>query len=497
MKKPVVLLIRDGWGHHERTANNAPVLADTPYTDYLKETYPWTLIEASEEAVGLPKGFFGNSEVGHMTLGAGRKLKQPLLRINQAVNDESLREDEAVQAALEAAEEQDEIHLMGLVQEEGVHADLHHLLALISYVKDLEVPCHLHLFTDGRDAPIHASIEKIQRIQSAIRNTDIQISTVSGRYYAMDRDHNWDRTEKAYRAIHGEGNAVKDPLRYIKEQHDKRTGNEFIQPAKKKGYKGANKDAPTIFFNFRGDRPRQLTKAFIQPSFEAFPRERHTGPFVTMTKYYDDVSADNLHVVIPRLNITNTFGEYVSQKGYKQLRIAESEKYPHVTYFFNGRIDHPHPGEKRIHIDSPDVPTYDEQPEMSLFEVTDALLKELKQDEHDFIIVNYANGDMVGHTGDLDAAVKAAEAVDTNTERLVEAVLDKDGTVFVTADHGNCDIMTGQYRTSHTLMPVEFIRVSNDEKGLRDKGSLTNVAATLLEEKGVKAPIEFDASLLG
>mgnify|MGYP002761421860 CR=1 FL=1 len=484
MTKPVVLLIRDGWGHREEPEANAPKQAHTPFTDHLKETYPSTLIKASEEAVGLPDGYFGNSEVGHMTIGAGEVLKQPLIRIQEDIEDNQFAHKDAFQTTYDHVDQHDStLHIMGLVQTQGVHSHVDHLHALLDHLLTTDIDVELHLFTDGRDAPVKASTDKIKRIQERIENSNVSIASVSGRYFAMDRDHRWDRTKKAYNAIH-EGNGPSyegSALDYIKSRHKDDETDEFITPACRTDYEGVSEDDAVIFYNFRGDRPRQLTKAFIQPGFDAFPRQRFTGPFTTMTKYYDDVKADNLHVVYDRHDVPEPIGKVLADKGLKQLRIAESEKFPHVTYFMNGRRDKPFPGEDQVHIPSPKVATYDEQPEMSLPEVNKRLLKELDKDKYDVVIVNYANGDMVGHTGDMEAAVKACEAVDKATKELVEKVQEKNGSIFITADHGNCDIMQGEYRTSHTLSQVRLYSVCEGTKLERLNG-LADIEQLILDK---------------
>jgi len=492
MTKPVVLLIRDGWGHRDDPEANAPVQAHTPLTDHLNKTYPWTLIKASEEAVGLPQDYFGNSEVGHMTIGAGQVLRQPLIRIKEDIQADKYADNDAFQACYDHVQTQDStLHIMGLVQTQGVHSHVDHLHALIDHLKTTELDVKLHLFTDGRDAPVTASTDKIKRIQDHIDGHDhISIASISGRYYAMDRDHNWDRTQKAYNTIHEATGPTYNTtaLEYIESRHTNDEYDEFITPAHNESYNGVDKDDAVIFYNFRGDRPRQLTKAFIQPSFNAFNQDQFTGPFTTMTKYYDDVQAKNLHVAYDQLPIEQPIGEILADNDLTQLRIAESEKYPHVTYFLNGRQDQAYPGEDRIHIDSPDVPTYDEQPEMSLPEVNQTLINHIREGSHDVYIVNYANGDMVGHTGDMDAAIKACEAVDKATKDLVKAVQEQNGTIYITADHGNCDIMQGEYRTSHTLSPVKFISCNKDDDLKENKG-LSNIAATLLQAADI-APSE-------
>ena len=483
MTKPVVLLIRDGWGHRDEPEANAPKQAHTPFTDHLNETYPRTLIEASEQAVGLPEGYFGNSEVGHMTIGAGDVLKQPLIRIQEDIDADQFAHKEAFQTTYDHVESKDStLHIMGLVQTQGVHSHVDHLHALLDHLLTTSLDVELHLFTDGRDAPVHASTDKITRIQDRIRDSNVSIASISGRYYAMDRDHRWDRTQKAYNAIHEANgpNYKGSALEYIKARHDVDETDEFITPAYRSNYNGVNEDDAVIFYNFRGDRPRQLTKAFIEPGFDAFNRERFEAPFTTMTKYYDDVQANNLHVAYDRISVENPLGEVLADKGLKQLRIAESEKFPHVTYFMNGRRDKPFPGEEQVHIPSPKVATYDKQPEMSLPEVNERLLNELDKEKYDVVIVNYANGDMVGHTGDMDAAVKACEAVDKATKDLVEKVQEKNGTIFITADHGNCDIMQGEYRTSHTLSRVRFYNVGGDTD-LNDVEGLADIKKSIVE----------------
>ncbi|HQB51034.1 MAG TPA: 2,3-bisphosphoglycerate-independent phosphoglycerate mutase [bacterium] len=492
-KKKVVLIIRDGWGYNPEVEGNYIRQAQTPNENKYLSTYPHSLLQASGEAVGLEDGYQGNSEVGHMTLGAGRIIFQSLVRINKAIEDGSFFENQAFLSVIKNCQTQNKkLHLIGLLQTQGVHAHLNHLLALL----DL---CHkenfhnvlIHVITDGRDAPITESLIHVATVQDKLKELGFgQIATISGRYYAMDRDQRWDRTEKAYQAIvEGRASEFTDPLAIITAKHQQGETDEFIEPCRVKNYSGIAENDGIIFFNFRTDRTRQLTQAIIEPEFNSFARSYQRVSFVAMTEYYQKMPA---LVAFPNISLDNLLGEVISVANLKQLRISETEKYAHVTFFFNGQKEEANLGEDRVLINSPKVATYDLRPEMSVFQIAERLVEEIYSEKYDFIVTNLVNGDMVGHTGNQAAIIKAIEAVDLAQGQIVEAALANGYTCLLLADHGNAEDKTAATMTSHTTNMVPFIVVDNqlkDTKILAD-GGLADIAPTVLNLLGLPIPSE-------
>lgn len=500
---PVALIIMDGWGIGDpNDPDNAIARGNTPVLDGLTAKYPNSQLQASGEAVGLPDGQMGNSEVGHTNLGAGRVIYQELTRITKEIKEGGLFKNEALLAAMNAAKtsETGALHLMGLLSPGGVHSHQEHLYGLLRMAKQEGVKTvYVHGFLDGRDVPPSSAAEYIAELEEKIREIGIgQIATISGRYYAMDRDKRWERVVKAYDAIaKGEGAKAATAKEAIEASYAAEVTDEFVVPAVIGGYAGMTKGEGVIFFNFRPDRARELTHAFTDKTFDGFARvEGLDLAFTTMTQY-----EEGLHVKIayPPESIENTLGQYIESKGLTQLRIAETEKYAHVTFFFNGGVEEPYKGEDRILVPSPKVATYDLQPEMSAIEVTDKVVEAIVSEKYDFIILNYANGDMVGHTGVESAAIKAVETVDTCVGRFVEALQKVGGEVIIIADHGNADIMvdheTGEPFTAHTTNPVPCIVVSERVRSVRD-GRLCDIAPTLLTLAGLEVPSEMTGEVL-
>lgn len=493
--KPVVVLIRDGWGFREESELNGVVKGDTPYTDYLMENYPNTIIDAAGLAVGLPEGYQGNSEVGHMTIGAGRVLYQSLVRINKTIEDESFFSNETLLGAIENCRKNNsKLHVCGLLQQEGVHAHIDHCLAILDLCKKQKFhDVLIHVITDGRDAPVNNSVDNIGILEDKIRDLGFgKIATVSGRYFAMDRDNRWDRTKKAYDCIVGgfsDAPEFDDAVKLMTDCYLKEEFDEFIVPRKCEGYSGLKDDDSFIFFNFRSDRPRQLTKAIVEDEFEGWNRQSMNVFYVSMTDYYNPIS-DRVRVAFPPVSVDQNLGQVLASSGLKQLRISETEKYAHVTFFMNGQVEEPNENEDRILIPSPKVATYDLQPEMSVKKISDTIVSKLDEEQYDVIITNFVNGDMVGHTGEWDAVIKAVNAVDSSVKAVVDKVLEKDGTILILADHGNCEDMTSEFRTSHTTNPVPFILVSNDlkEVTLQKGKGLKDIAPTVLKLLGIEKP---------
>ena len=506
-KKPVMLMILDGFGIAEKSEGNAVALAKKPNFDRLVKEYPHTQLQASGMAVGLPEGQMGNSEVGHLNIGSGRIVYQELTRITKAIEDGDFFENEALMKAMKNAKENNaSLHLMGLLSDGGVHSHIGHLKGLLEFAKKEGLQkVYVHAFMDGRDVPPSSGKDFIVKAEEMMKEVGVgQIATVSGRYYAMDRDNRWERVQLAYNAIVlGEGEKASSAVEAIENSyHDEKT-DEFVIPCviEEDGHPTAtikNGDS-VVFFNFRPDRARELTRAINDKEFAGFKRETLNLTFVTMTQY--DKTLEGVNVAFKPQTLVNTLGEYVSSKGLKQLRIAETEKYAHVTFFFNGGVEKENPGEERKVIPSPKVATYDLKPEMSAYEVTDELLDRLDQDKYDMIILNFANPDMVGHTGVVQAAVKAIEAVDECLGKIVDKVLEKDGTVFITADHGNAeteiDFSTGNPFTAHTTNPVPFVWVSNNINGRTLKsGKLADIAPTMLNVMNLEVPKEMTGECL-
>ncbi|MBW2981253.1 2,3-bisphosphoglycerate-independent phosphoglycerate mutase [Candidatus Woesearchaeota archaeon] len=498
-KKPIILIIRDGWGYRASRKQNAIAQGKTPNTDRLMRQYPNILIEASGEAVGLPKGYQGNSEVGHLTIGSGRIIFQSLERINKSIRDKDFFKNKTFLRAIKNCKKnKSKLHLIGLLQVEGVHAHIDHLFALLDLCKKEKFKdIYVHVITDGRDSPVTASIPKIKRLQNKLKKIGFgKIVTLSGRYYAMDRDKRWNRTKKAYDCIvKGKADEFNNIIRQVKECHKKNETDEFIIPRKLKDYEGIKKKDSIIFYNFRTDRPRQLTQAIVEKKILGWKRKPLDVYFAAMTQYYIPMNAN---VAFKDIILKNLLGEVISKKGLKQLRISETEKYAHVTFFFNGQIEKPYKNEERILIHSPKVATYDLKPEMSAYEITKSLLKEIDKDRFDLIVVNLVNGDMVGHTGVIKACLKAVNVVDDCVGKITNKILEKDGTALVFADHGNIEDQTPMWRTSHTRNKVPFILVSSKGKKvkLRNKGGLSDIAPTVLDLFGIKKPKEMSGKSL-
>jgi 2,3-bisphosphoglycerate-independent phosphoglycerate mutase len=492
--KPVTLIIMDGFGESDEIEGNAIASARTPNIDRLKSSYPFTTIGAAGLDVGLPQGQMGNSEVGHLNLGAGRVVYQDYTRINLAIENGSFRENPVLIEAVEGAKKRGgALHLMGLLSDGGVHSHNTHLRALLRLAKERGLErVWIHAILDGRDVPPRSALGYFGELEDEIRSIGVgKVSTVAGRYYSMDRDRRWERTELAYRAMtSGDGVFADSPEEAVRAGYDRDEDDEFLKPTVVDP-EGLVEDGDSlIFFNFRPDRARQITKAFVNPDFCEFNREKINVHFVCMTQYEESIDAQ---VAFPAEYLDDTLGEVVSRAGLRQLRIAETEKYAHVTFFFNGGREEASPGEDRVLIPSPKVATYDLKPEMSAFEVTDAVVEKINEGAYDLIVLNYANSDMVGHTGIFDAAVRAVEAVDECVGRVVAEVLARGGAVLLTADHGNAEKMedpgTGQHHTAHTTNPVPFVLIlEGEEVKLRDDGILADVAPTVLDLLGLPRP---------
>lgn len=507
-KKPVMLAILDGLGLSDHKDGNAFSLAKKPNLDKIFKEYPRTVLGASGLSVGLPDGQMGNSEVGHLNIGAGRIVYQALTRITKSIEDGDIFKNEALLKAIDNAKNNDSaIHFMGLLSDGGVHSHIDHLKGLIDFAAKSGVKkVYIHAFLDGRDTAPKSALTYIEDLEKHMAEVGVgSIATVSGRYYAMDRDKRWERIELAYNAmVLGKGEVATSPEEAVERSyHDNKT-DEFVLPTviEKDGKPVAtikNNDS-VVFFNFRPDRARQITRAINDKEFDGFKRETLNLVFVTMTEY--DSTIEGVEVAFKPESYVNTLGEYVSKQGKKQLRIAETEKYAHVTFFFNGGVEEPNQNEDRALIPSPKVATYDLKPEMSAYEVTDEVLKRIDSDEYDMIILNYANPDMVGHTGVIDAAVKAVETVDECLGKVMDKILEKNGALFITADHGNCEQMidysTGNPMTAHTTNLVPFAYIANDakEKELREEGILADIAPTMLQSMGLEVPKEMTGKSL-
>ena len=495
MKKPLVLMILDGFGIAP-TEGNAIAAAKHPNMDKIFAENPHTQIGASGMDVGLPDGQMGNSEVGHTNIGAGRIVYQELTRITKSAQDGDMEKNEALLKAMNNAKDNGKaLHLMGLLSDGGVHSHNTHLYALLEMAKKLGVEkVFVHCFMDGRDVPPSSGKDYVKELMDKLEEIGVgKIATVMGRYYAMDRDNRWERVEKAYAAmVYGEGEQAECPLCAMQNSYDKEVTDEFVVPTVVKGAEPISEGDSVIFYNFRPDRAREITRTLVDPDFTGFERKKGFFPltYVCMTQY--DATMPNVEVAYKPESLVNTFGEYISNKGLTQLRIAETEKYAHVTFFFNGGVEKQYPGEDRILVKSPAVATYDLQPEMSAYEVTDKMVEAVKSGKYDALILNYANCDMVGHTGVFEAAVKAVEAVDTCVGRVVEAVKEMGGCVLLTADHGNADKMVdddGTPFTAHTTNPVPFC-VINHPCQLREGGRLADIAPTMLKILGLEQPAE-------
>ena len=507
-KKPTLLMILDGYGLNESEKGNAVAEAKTPVMDQLMKEYPFVKGNASGMAVGLPEGQMGNSEVGHLNMGAGRIVYQDLTKITKAIQDGDFFENKALLSACENVKANDSsLHLMGLVSDGGVHSHIEHIYGLLELAKRQGIEkVYVHCFLDGRDTPPASGKEYVEQLEAKMKELGVgEVATVMGRYYAMDRDNRWDRVEKAYRAlVYGEGEQAASGPAGIQASYDKDTTDEFVLPTvvMKDGKPTATvkeKDS-IIFFNFRPDRAREITRTFCDDEFTGFDRgERVKTTYVCFTEY--DVTIENKEIAFVKEEITNTFGEYLAAHGLKQARIAETEKYAHVTFFFNGGVEEPNEGEDRILVKSPKVATYDLKPEMSAYEVCDKLTEAIRSGKYDVIIINFANPDMVGHTGVEAAAIKAIEAVDECVGKAVAAIKEVDGQMFICADHGNAEQLiddeTGEPFTAHTTNPVPFILVNADPAyRLREGGCLADIAPTLIQLMGMEQPKEMTGKSL-
>jgi 2,3-bisphosphoglycerate-independent phosphoglycerate mutase len=502
--RPCMLIILDGWGIREEPEGNAVLMADTPFLDRLESSYSSTRLNCMGKAVGLPEGIMGNSEVGHLNIGAGRIVYQDLLRIDKAIEDRSFMENSALNAVMSAVKSgETALHLMGLVSDGGVHSQLSHLLTLLEMAKSSGLnKVYVHAILDGRDTPPQSGVHYLDTLQNHIKSNNFgEIATVCGRYFAMDRDKRWERVQKAYALYtHGQGIKAKDAVAAVTEAYSKGETDEFISPIVMTGNTGrpvgpVRDGDGVIFFNFRADRAREITRVFTENAFTGF--ERGKAPelcnYVCMTLYDESFS---LPVAFTPIHLTNILGEIVSHAGLRQLRIAETEKYAHVTYFFNGGEEEPFPGEDRCLIPSPrDVATYDFKPEMSAVEVTREVLARIASDQYHFIVLNFANMDMVGHTGVMAAAVKACETVDRCVNEIITALQAKGWAAVLTADHGNAEKMVaddGGPHTAHTLGQVRCILVDDERRSatLHHAGSLCDIAPTILAVMGLEQPEE-------
>ncbi len=504
-KKPVLLAILDGYGKSDLTDGNAIYSAKTPRMDEIMANNPSTIIHASGMDVGLPDGQMGNSEVGHTNIGAGRIVYQELTRITKSIDDGDFYENEELVAACDnCVKNNSDLHVMGLLSDGGVHSHIKHLFAIIELAKKKNVNnVFVHCFLDGRDVSPTSGIDFVKLLVEKIRNLNYgKIATVMGRYYAMDRDNRWERVSKAYDAIvSGKGEYSDSAVVAVEKSYNADVTDEFVVPTvittdgKPNGLLKENDSV--VFFNFRPDRAREITRTIVDPSFDGFERKFFETYFVCMTQY--DASMPNVHVAFKPQTLVNTLGEYISSKGLKQLRIAETEKYAHVTFFFNGGVEKVYDGEDRILVASPKVATYDLQPEMSAFEVTDKLLEAIDTDKYDVIILNFANCDMVGHTGDMDAAVKAVEAVDQSIGKVYDKIKEKNGVILITADHGNAEQMIDpadkSVFTAHTTNIVPLIVSGMGDIELKS-GRLADLAPTMLDIMGLDIPSEMSGESL-
>ncbi|MGH9618043.1 MAG: 2,3-bisphosphoglycerate-independent phosphoglycerate mutase [Acidobacteriaceae bacterium] len=503
-RKPVALIILDGWGYRPERAANAIALASTPNYNRLLAEFPSTLLDASGLRVGLPDGLMGNSEVGHLNIGAGRVVSQEITRINASIASGDFFKKPPLAELMKNARSS-RLHLLGLLSDGGVHSHQEHLYALLRMAKENHVEqVFIHLFLDGRDTPPTGGADYLARLQQKIREYGAgKIATVTGRYYAMDRDNRWDRIQKAYDAmVNGEGYKTRDPVEAVKNFYSQGVTDEFMPPIVVTNSSGGNEPVATIqsgdavmFFNFRADRARQITRALTQANLAAFPRRNFPEKlqFLGMTRYDKTFT---LPCVFAPQELTHILAEVMASLDLKNLRVAETEKYAHVTYFFNGGVEKAYPGEERILVPSPKVATYDLKPEMSAAGIAETVVKAVNQNSFDVLIVNFANADMVGHTGKLEAAVKAVETIDGCLAEIYKAVRVKEGVMMITADHGNAELMidpvTGGPHTAHTTSPVPFVLVSPQRKSvsLREGGALADIAPTMLGMMSLPQPRE-------
>lgn len=496
-KRPTMLMILDGYGLNENKEGNAIAAAQKPNLDAIFGKYPHTSLKACGLDVGLPQGQMGNSEVGHLNIGAGRIVYQDLTMITKAIEDGEFFKNPAFLKAVEHVKKNNStLHLLGLLSDGGVHSHISHLMALVDLAaaNDIEKLC-IHCFLDGRDVPPRCAGTYISQLTKHIQEKNTgAIGVISGRYYAMDRDKRWDRVEKAYDAMTlGTGQHAADGASAIAAAYDRDENDEFVLPTVVDGAIPVDDGDAMIMFNFRPDRAREITRAFVDKDFDGFTRKKTVNDlcYICMTQY--DAEMPNVTLAYPPETMSNTLGEYVADLGLTQLRIAETEKYAHVTFFFNGGVEAPNRNEDRILVPSPKVPTYDMQPEMSAFEVTEKVIEAIETEKYDMIILNFANADMVGHTGVMDAAVKAIETLDKCAPKIVDAVLAKGGQILLTADHGNADVMLdeeGNVVTAHSLNDVPLVYISDEPVALKEGGRLCDLAPTLLKLMGLDIPKE-------
>ena len=507
--RPLTLVILDGWGEKGSCKKNAIAQADPQVFKALTRNYPHTLLEASALEVGLPRGQMGNSEVGHLNMGSGRTVYQEITRISQEIADGKFFENrELIKAMQYAVNNNGALHLMGLVSDGGVHSHLEHIIALLQMAKGQGLTrVYLHAFLDGRDVPPISALTYIESLEDTMNRLGTgKIATVMGRYYPMDRDKRWERNQRAFEAmVAGIGKRADSAREAVENSYREETTDEFMEPTVVVDDQGkpvglVQDGDGIIFFNFRADRARQITRAFVDRDFKGFDRIRHPKVhYVCFTQYDINIKAP---VAFMPQNLHNTLGEYLSEQGFRQLRIAETEKYAHVTFFFNGGVEQPNVNEDRILIPSPQVATYDLQPEMSAFIVTERVIKEIEKGNYDVVIINYANPDMVGHTGNMEAAIAAIKTVDQCLGQVVKAVQKAGGVAIVTSDHGNAETMvdedTGQPHTAHTTNKVPFILVGEAYRGrrLREGGSLRDIAPTMLSILGLPIPKEMTGESL-
>lgn len=502
MKAPTALIILDGWGYRAEHAGNAVAGACIPNFMKLIKNYPNTLISASGEDVGLPEGQMGNSEVGHLNIGAGRVVYQPLTKITKYIREGLFDKMPEVEAALENAKQKNTaFHIMGLLSDGGVHSHIDHLKGILKLAKAKGLEkVYVHAFLDGRDTPPQSGAGYMEDLTAWMKEQGIgQVASISGRYYAMDRDKRWERVELAYKMlVQGTGETAADPVKAIRDSYAAGKDDEFMMPtvilADGTPVATLGADDTVFFFNFRPDRAREITRALVDEDFPHFERARTPLYYLCMTQY--DATIENLHVVFPSDSYENTMGEYMAKLGKTQLRIAETEKYAHVTFFFNGGVEAPYEGEERILIPSPKVATYDLKPDMSAHEVTAALLARLEERSYDLIVLNFANPDMVGHTGFYDAAVSAVSTVDECLGQVMDKLLSMGGKAIITADHGNAeemfDVIANVPLTSHTTNPVPCIVVGEGDVKLREGGKLSDLAPTLLQMMQLEQPAEME-----
>jgi len=493
LRSPALLIILDGFGLNPSANNNAVVEAYTPNLDRYFASNPLTKLEASGAGVGLPKGQMGNSEVGHMTIGSGTIIKQDLVRIDEAIEDNRFFQNPALLSAVDAAKAAGRpLHLLGLVSDGGVHSHIEHLMALISLCGDHGVVPQVHMITDGRDTSPKAALNYLPQLESHLKSCGGHIGSICGRYYAMDRDNRWQRTQLTWDAlVRSRGKQVTSATQAIEESYAEEIFDEFIKPALLPGHVALEGEDELVFFNFRNDRTKQISAALVYDKFEHFERGIGFRPInLTCMTYYDGKLESPIAYSPNRPEIT--LGSLVSEAGYKQLHCAETEKYPHVTFFFNGGREHCFIGEDRVLIDSPKVATYDLQPEMSAEEVADTMVEALRSHRYEFLVVNFANGDMVGHTAVRDAIIKAVEVLDKEVGRVLDVAVESGYAVVLTADHGNCDEMvdpeSGEPHTQHTQYPVPCMVIDKEARTLAEGGNLSAIAPTLLQLMGIKKP---------